>query len=125
MGARVLAARVVSGPRELRVYAHCSAPGASARPGSVTLLALNVSKSAPAAVDLRPFGGKDAVLYRFDAVDPFGSRLRLNGRDLTPLSDLAGAPIPADGFLRLAPETYAFVVFPEAAAPACSARPSS
>jgi len=125
MGARVLAAQVAEGPRDLRIYAHCSAAGASARTGAVTLLAINVSKDAPAAVDLRPFDGKDAVLYRFDAVDPFGTRLRLNGRELTPPSVLSGEAMPGDGFLRLAPQTYGFVVFPDAAAPACSARAGS
>jgi heparanase 1 len=115
MGARVLATR--GAPDDLRVYAHC-APGGG---GAVTVVAINLSRTAPAtlSVDLAAQG---AAAFFLTATDLLSPQLLVNGAlpavalDGTPPA-LVPAPLQANAVI--APASAAFVLFPAAAAPAC------
>jgi len=105
----------------LRIYAHCARETAPlARPGAVTALVVNVDPHGPAEVELGP----GARVLRLEA-DGLGARtVRLNGVPLR--ADADGNP-PAlaefvqEGVARLVlpPLSIAFVLLPEAGAPAC------
>lgn len=99
----------------LHVYAHCHPQGN----GAVSLLAINVSRRAPRDVRL-PL---PAQRYTLAAPLLRDSSVRLNGRVLAltagdELPDLAARRTPA-GAVRLAPASITFLVFPDAANPAC------
>jgi hypothetical protein len=123
MGRRALA--VAEGSPSLRIYAHCARAGAPlARPGAVTALLVNVDPQAPAEVELGP----SAHVLRLEA-DGLGARtVRLEGAPLR--ADADGNPPDLADFvsgvtakLALPPLSIAFVLLPEAGAPACEGDP--
>jgi hypothetical protein len=126
MGRQALAVDVSAGAPAVRAYAHCARPGGPlTRPGAVTLLLVNVDPDAAAEVDLGTRG--PAQVLRLEA-DGLGARtVRLNGRPLRAYDD--GTPPALGTFvhlqtgarqLSLPPLSVAFVVLPDAAAPACA-----
>jgi hypothetical protein len=122
MGGRVLG---VAGDdrsgRALRAYAHCAA----ASGGGVALAVVNVARAA-ASLDLRVGAGGRREVYRLGTVEGVftGRRATLNGRELR----LTGARLPplppaaeaAGGPLAMPALSVAFVVLPDAHAPACT-----
>lgn len=124
MGTRVLDARVLSGPgasagldpAHLRMYAHCT-PG---RPGAVTVLALNLDQAATAPLAF-PSSGATRELYLLTADDRLGTEVKLGGTVLEVPDEgpLPLVPVAATDPIELPPVSYAFVVLPEAGAPAC------
>jgi hypothetical protein len=129
MGPAVLEARVLSfpatepdagaglDPARVRLYAHCT-PG---RTGAVTVLALNLHEAA--AVPLSFLGaGAARELYLLTADDRLGTDVELNGTVLAVAEDgspPAIAPVAATDPIELPATSYAFVVLPDADAPAC------
>lgn len=110
----------------LRSYAHCTRD----RPGAVTLLALNLSRDATVRVKLSDAGQRREVYLlsapaRADGQpDLGGGELQLNGQTLAlgpgdALPELAPRTDSAGPYVDLPPTTIAFVVFPDADAPAC------
>jgi heparanase 1 len=121
MGTKVLAATVDKSP-SVRAYAHCAAADApGAVPGALTVVAINLDDTQPVTLQLDGAGGASARwVVTGDALD--APVARLNGQPLT--ADAAGnlpslAPEPGDASIVLPPASYAFVLFPNAAAPAC------
>jgi hypothetical protein len=113
MGATVLDA----GPSQpgLHLYAQCT-PG---QQGGVTLLALNNSRTQPAAIEL-PLA---STRYALSAPRLESGSVRLNGRKLAlgngdALPPLAGMATPA-GRVRVAPTTISFFAIAEAKNPQC------
>lgn len=111
----------------LRVYAHCTRPGApDARPGAVTLAVVNLDRSSSVSLVLDAFGDT-AEVYELSSPDVASSEIRLNGIPIIPQDD--GSPPElaprivtreASGLrARFGAATYGFVVLPAAAAPAC------
>src|SRR6185503_8342083 len=115
MGTRALSA---SSPLPLlRAYAHCTRD----RPGAVTALVLNLDGEHAADVDF-PGLGERRELYLLTAPELTGREIRLNDVPLAVASDGAPPPMvprPTRGAVHLPPRSYAFVVLPDAAAPAC------
>jgi hypothetical protein len=118
MGRQALAAQ--SSP-SLRIYAHCARTSAPLhRPGAVTALIVNVDPRGHAEIELGP----SARVLRLEA-DGLGARtVRLNGEPLR--ANTEGDPPALADFvpdpsakLVLPPLSIAFVLLPEAAAPAC------
>lgn len=108
MGPEVYEAQGPDAPPSLRLYIHGDAPG-----HAKTLLALNVSMSEPAEIDLSDFlrDAAEASLFLVEAPDPFSRELRVNGVDPSDFqSDILslGTPLTRDR-LRLAPLSYCFV----------------
>jgi len=124
MGTGVLDARALSGPdastgfdpANLRLYAHCT-PG---RPGAVTVLALNLDQAATAPLAF-PSSGVTRELYLLTADDRLGTEVKLGGTVLEVPDEgpLPLVPVAATDPIELPPVSYAFVVLPEAGAPAC------
>ncbi|WP_271525134.1 hypothetical protein [Bradyrhizobium sp. CCBAU 53380] len=117
MGTTVLDAGRAA-PRDLHLYAHCH----PAMAGAVSLLAINTSRRASHALTL----SDPAERYTLDAARLQGAIVRLNGKRLALTTEgrlprLEARATPR-GTLRLAPATIAFLVFPNAANPACSSR---
>lgn len=99
----------------LHVYAHCQR---GAR-GGVTLLVINTDRNAPHTLVVPTA----SMLYVLDAVNPLGTRVRLNGNPLAlgagdALPSILAAPTAA-GPVTFAQTTISFVVIPEAGNPAC------
>jgi hypothetical protein len=126
MGRRALTLTARTLAPAVRAYAHCArAGGPLTRPGAITLLLVNVDPDAAAEVDLGEVGA--AQILRLEA-DGLGARIvRLNGRPLRAYPD--GTPPALGAFvhlqtgaraLTLPPLSVAFVVLPDAAAPACA-----
>jgi hypothetical protein len=99
----------------LHVYAQCL----RGRPGGVALVASNLDRKAPSALDV-PVAGQR---YTLSADDLQSGTVKLNGR---PLALAANDTVPtltpaptAKGRLALAPATITFVALPGAANPAC------
>jgi hypothetical protein len=119
MDHRVLDASAHLAPADppLRTYAHCT----PARPGAVTLVALNLAKTAR-SIDVPQFTGAREI-YRLDATSLVDPVLRLNGAALHAGAD--GAPpemtpvVQDGGTIDIAPLSYLFIVFPAANAAAC------
>jgi heparanase 1 len=122
MGGRVLGVAGDDRPgRALRAYAHCAAGGG----GGVALAVVNVARAA-ASLDLRVGAGGRREVYRLGTVEGVftGRRATLNGRELR----LTGARLPplppameaAGGPLAMPALSVAFVVLPDAYAPACT-----
>jgi len=129
MGTRVLAARASP---EISAYAHCGAQQglANNNPGAVTAVVLNTDASVTRTVQTEGWGDK-VQLYVVSPAGGQGARAKqvvLNGvtleaspdgqlPDLTPVT-LSGR---AARTFSLPPLSYAFAVYPQAQAPACTA----
>jgi heparanase 1 len=116
MGSTVLDAGAP--PLDGRLYAHCL-PG---RPGGVTLLAINTSRTQEQLLDLT----KSAERYTLSAATPEATEIQLNGRALklqadNTLPDLRPERV-AGGTLKLAPATITFLAVPDAGNSSCSGR---
>ncbi|MET4275254.1 hypothetical protein ABIB68_001207 [Bradyrhizobium sp. F1.2.2] len=114
MGTTVLGAGAAMAPG-LHVYAHCH----PSMRGAVTVLAINISRSATRTIML-PLSAKR---YTLQAAGLNGATVQLNGKTLA-LTDEDGLPHlaarkTAASAVRLAPETITFLVVPGAANPAC------
>ncbi len=114
MGTTVLGAGAAMAPG-LHVYAHCH----PSMRGAVTVLAINISRSATRTIML-PLS---AERYTLQAAGLNGATVQLNGKTLA-LTVEDGLPhlaarTTAAGAVRLAPETITFLVVPGTANPAC------
>jgi hypothetical protein len=118
MGQRVLDVQRTSVSELVRLYAHCSYE----RPGAVTLLAINLDEDNSVRIELEGVSndGKELYVLTSDALD--STDLMLNGtllRDdegvLPPLQPEPVGSGPADVPAR----AIAFIVYPNANAPAC------
>ena len=113
MGEQVLDAG--AGAPGLKLYAHCL----RGQPGGVALLAINLSRSEPARLDLE----SPVERYTLSADKLEGETVKLNGRglQLTAADELpALQPAPtAAGVLTLAPATISFLAAPQTGNPAC------
>ncbi|MDN4999756.1 hypothetical protein ACFQZO_02505 [Bradyrhizobium sp. GCM10027634] len=114
MGPIVLDAGAATAP-DLHLYAHCH-PGGR---GAVSVLAINASRRRSRAVRLPASGER----YTLHAAQLQGTTVQLNGRMLALGADDKLPPlaprIASAGAIRLAPATITFLVFPDAANPAC------
>jgi hypothetical protein len=120
MGTKVLSATTPLST--LRAYAHCTAPGApDARAGAVTVVLLNLDDAATQSVRFDGVAGSQLDLYLLTgALD--STTTSLNGETLAVAVDgslPSFAPVATTGSVALPPRSYAFVVLPDAAAPAC------
>jgi heparanase 1 len=124
MGSDVLAA--ASGDATLRARAHCAAAGGGLPPGAVTVALVNLSRERDVAIVLDGLGPQEARAYVVTAPDPVGREVRLGG--VTLAVDADGAPPALDPVARrfdgdpwwtLPALSYAFLVLPDARAPAC------
>ncbi|WP_448045361.1 hypothetical protein [Bradyrhizobium liaoningense] len=107
-------------PRDLHLYAHCH----PAMAGAVSLLAINTSRRTSHALTL----SDSAERYTLHAARLQGTIVQLNGKRLALTADdrlprLEARTTPR-GAIRLAPATITFLVFPNAANPACLSRRS-
>ncbi|WP_199752070.1 hypothetical protein [Bradyrhizobium sp. RP6] len=108
-------------PRDLHLYAHCH----PAMAGAVSLLAINTSRRTSRALTL----SDSAERYTLHAARLQGTMVQLNGKRLALTADgrlprLEARATPA-GAVQLAPTTITFLVFPNAANPACLPRRSA
>ena len=104
-------------PALVRTYAHCTPD----RAGAVTVLALNLSQYGPMSLTF-PDAGDEREVYLATADDSLSTQVTLNGTVLTVAEDgtpPAFEPVIATDPVVLPPVSYAFVVLPEANAPAC------
>ncbi len=120
MGPQALNAALPATDPAARAYAHCT-PG---RPGAVTALLLNLDVENTATFRVAQFAGLASEVYLLTAPDLFGKTTLLNGKSLAAAADGSPPPLPPiagdrTGAFALPPASYAFVVFPEANAPAC------
>lgn len=102
---------------DLHLYAHCQRD----HPGGVTLLAINTSRTEPAAIDLP----MSADRYTLTAQKLQDTRVRLNGNELglepnDELPSLQGARV-APGRVELAPASVTFLAVAEAGNRSCGA----
>lgn len=107
-------------PRDLHLYAHCH----PAMAGAVSLLAINTSRRTSHALTL----ADSTERYTLHAARLQGTIVQLNGKRLALTADdrlprLEARTTPR-GAIRLAPATITFLVFPNAANPACLSRRS-
>lgn len=107
-------------PREFHLYAHCH----PAMAGAVSLLAINTSRRTSHALTL----ADSTERYTLHAARLQGTIVQLNGKRLALTADdrlprLEARTTPR-GAIRLAPATITFLVFPNAANPACLSRRS-
>ncbi|MCP3402594.1 hypothetical protein [Bradyrhizobium sp. CCGB20] len=115
MGTIVLDAGAAAAPG-LHLYAHCH----PAMRGAVSVLAVNTTRSVPQVLSLPDRADR----YTMHAARlPGATTIQLNGKTL---ALTAGDELPRlpprttqAGMIRLAPETITFLVFPNAANPAC------
>lgn len=125
MGTIVLDAQVSDPNALLRGYAHCTRSGAPGfAPGAVTLVAINLSQTHAASVEVPGTSLKGAEAYVLTASDLASPVLLLNGTPLAAAADGSPpplSPVSISGALSLPPLSYAFVVLPDAGAPACMA----
>lgn len=106
MGTEALELAVTPPRPDLRVYAH----NTEGRPGFVTVLALNLSRTEALRIDLE---GREAEVYLATAPDPLDKEVFLNGKRLAVDGD---GSVPAlepvynsSGCVELPPVSYAFV----------------
>jgi heparanase 1 len=127
IGARVLDAPAGPDPL-LRVYAHCTRPGATDfGSGAITLVAVNLDQDSAVSLVLDGFGGDQADVYELSSSDVASSEIRLNGAVLSAAAD--GSPPALDPVVvqrqngqlraRFGPATYGYLVLPGAGAGAC------
>lgn len=114
MGAIVLDANMAAAP-DLHLYAHCH-PGMR---GAVSVLAINASRHASRTLTL----SDSAERYTLHTARLQSATIQLNGKSI---ALTAGDELPrlapraaSAGEVRLAPATITFLVFPNAANPAC------
>jgi hypothetical protein len=123
MGTAVLDVQVADPEGLVRAYAHCTRSGApGSGPGAVTLVAINSSRTDAAAFQVPGASTAGAQAYVLTASDLGSKVLLLNGMPLSAAADGSPPPLPPaplGGALALPPLSYAFVVLPNAAAPAC------
>lgn len=104
----------------LRIYAHC-AGGEAARPGAVTVSAINLDRSRSVRLAFEGVGDV-RELYRLTGPDPLGTEVRLDDTALV-LADDGSPPsltaVATHDPVELPPLSYAFVVLPEAGAAPC------
>jgi hypothetical protein len=122
MGTRALDITRAPPQPHLRTYAHCSRQDGA---GAVTLLALNTDRHAAHHLRLPELDATRARLYHIQAASLDAGTIQLNGRPLTlgsagVLPTLEATALPSMDVLQLPPASYAFVVYPEAAARACA-----
>ncbi len=118
MGQRVLDVVRTEVDELVRVYAHCSYQ----RPGAVTVLAINLDEENDVRIEIEGLSDGDKELYVLTSEALDSSDLMLNG---TLLRDENGVlpPLDADGLgtspADVPPRAMAFIVYPDADAPAC------
>jgi hypothetical protein len=92
------------------------------KPGSLTLLALNLHPNEPATVRWPAASDTSAQVYRVTAPDLTSSQAFLNGSPMRATEDfpisLEPSHVRLSGTIELAPASYAFVVA-QADAPSC------
>ncbi|MDR3530866.1 MAG: hypothetical protein P4L90_09970 [Rhodopila sp.] len=113
MGTTVLNAE--SSNADLRLYAHCM----RGRPGGVTVLAINTSRTQAASLDLP----SASTGYTLTARQLSDRTVQLNGQDLAVAANgdvptLGGEPVPA-GARELGPASITFLTFPDAPNKSC------
>jgi hypothetical protein len=118
MGQRVLDVARTDVDELIRVYAHCSYE----RPGAVTVLAINLDEENDVRIEIDEISNADKETYVLTSEALDSSDLMLNGtllRDdngvLPPLEPEEIGSRPAD----VPPRAIAFIVYPNANAPAC------
>jgi len=118
MGQRVLDVARTDVDELIRVYAHCSYE----RPGAVTVLAINLDEANDVRIEIDEISNADKEIYVLSSEALDSSDLMLNGtllRDdngvLPPLEPVEIGSRPAD----VPPRAIAFIVYPNANAPAC------
>jgi heparanase len=119
MGTVVLDAQVTDPDDRVRAHAHCTQSGAS---GAVTMVAINLSQTDAATLQVSGASTSGAEVYLMTASDLASKVVLLNGTALAAEADgtppaFTGAPL--DGSLTLPPTSYAFIVLPNAGAAAC------
>lgn len=105
----------------LRIYGHCTPENLGKKPGSVTLLAINLHQHETAAVNWTRATGRSVDYYRVTAPSLESSMALLNGLPMTlPRTQGRCEPQPGrfEGTYTLAPSSYAFLVI-DAEAAAC------
>jgi heparanase 1 len=118
-------------PSTLRIFAACTPQGAvhspggfQAQHGQVTLLALNISRTEEATLNLEGTGSDEASLYLVSSPDLSSKDVRLNGQPLQApdgrVPKLRAQRAPRS--ITLPPASYAFIVQP-AQVSACGAVP--
>lgn len=125
MGTRVLAAADEQAGA-LHAYYQCARPGAPGyRRGAVSALFVNIAEQTSVTIDLKKASAGDAVAYRLTAPNLRQRQTWLNGAPLIAAADgtppeLASLGTAAGGAaVELPPASLAFVVLPDADAPAC------
>jgi heparanase 1 len=128
MGDRVLAVGNPHEGKRLRAYAHCTPQGGEIRPGSVTVLLLNLNLTEPIRVGLADFPGRALREYLVEATDLGSADVKLNGGvlragdagELPELRYVSRTTVAKKTpVLEIPPRAYAFVVIEDAGAPAC------
>jgi heparanase 1 len=106
--------RDLDGDPFVRVYAHCTPERARRKPGSSTLLAINLHATEHAAVNWRALAAADADIYEVTASELTSSQALLNGRPMLAPPGLALSLSPRrakfSGVLDLPPASYTFMV---------------
>jgi heparanase 1 len=116
MGTRVYDTKVIGDPSgKLRAYAHS---GAGDEPGSLTVLLINLDHRRSATVTLPGIKSPDSQVYQFTSPDIFGTKVQLNGSELTfapdgslPVMQGRQQPDPGVAKVTLNPLSYCFVTF--------------
>jgi heparanase len=109
MGPRQLGVRTAGAAGPVKIFGSCTA----GRKGTQTLLALNPSPGAAAAVQLAGRGAATADVYRVTAPALTSREVKLNGRTLRAPGGNVPALRPvkaASGRVALPPASYAFIV---------------
>jgi heparanase 1 len=122
MGPRVLQVKGSGDNAYVRAYAHCLKD----KCGAIVLLLINVSETREAKIIIEGIQSRGgAKIYEVSAPDLYAKEIRLNGEPIGLLGDtfpeMPGKPVVIndDDIITLRPATYAFLEFPQAAAPAC------
>lgn len=127
MGEGVLAVDGPDAAGQIRAYAHCAAAAAGLPAGAVTVMALNLDQRHPRVLTFSGLRGERRRVYLIEAPELLGSDVTLNGQPLQVAPDgTPPEPEPesvhqdnARAWIELPPAGMAFVVFPDAGAPAC------
>jgi heparanase 1 len=118
MGINVLDAQLTDEKQPLRAYSHCT-PGV---PGGITVLLINLD-SHPATVLFEGLSGNRREVYQLTSPDLLSPEIHLNDTPLHSVSAISPEVIKTSSstaWILLPEESYAFVVFPDARAPACA-----
>jgi heparanase 1 len=122
MGRTVLGLRRVGGGDPyVRVYAHCTAEALGNRPGSVTLLAINLHQDGWAQLQWPRGAGGSVDLYQVTAPSIDATEALLNGERMAMSAErtsLEPSVRAFDGMIALPPASYSFLVV-DAAFAAC------